>query len=80
MFLKNKPLSRRTLLKGAGFSLTLPMLDAMIPTVTAAPIADPKLAFIYFPHGAVMKYWTPQQTGKDFEFSPILKPLEPLRD
>jgi hypothetical protein len=79
-FINRKGLDRRTLLKGAGFSLTLPMLDAMIPTVTAAPIADPKLAFIYFPHGAVMKYWTPQQTGKDFEFSPILQPLEPLRD
>jgi hypothetical protein len=79
-FIKRKGLNRRTLLKGAGFSLALPVLDAMIPSVTAAPVADPKLAFVYFPHGAVMKYWTPQQTGKDFEFSPILQPLEPLRD
>lgn len=80
MFLKRKPLSRRALIKGAGFSLALPFLDAMIPTVTAAPTPEPKLAFIYFPHGAVMKYWTPKQTGTNFEYSPILKPLEPLNE
>ena len=80
MFLKRKPLSRRALIQGAGFSLALPFLDAMIPTVTAAPIPESKLAFIYFPHGAVMKYWTPLQTGTGFEYSPILKPLEPLND
>jgi len=79
-FIKRKGLNRRTLLKGAGFSLALPVLDAMIPSVTAAPVADPKLAFVYFPHGAVMKYWTPKETGTNFEFSPILQPLEPLRD
>ena len=80
MFLKRKPLSRRALIQGAGFSLALPFLDAMIPTVTAAPIPESKLAFIYFPHGAVMKYWTPLQTGTGFEYSPILKPLEPLNN
>lgn len=53
-FIKRKGLDRRTLIKGAGFSLALPFLDAMIPTVTAAPIPEPKLAFIYFPHGAIM--------------------------
>ena len=84
MFLTKKHLSRRTVLKGAGASIALPLLDAMIParTALAKTAAAPKarLGFIYFPHGAVMQHWTPKQTGRDFEFSPILKPLEPLRD
>jgi hypothetical protein len=80
MFLKRKPLSRRALIQGAGFSLALPFLDAMIPTVTAAPIPESKLAFIYFPHGAVMKYWTPKQVGTNFEYSPILEPFKPLNN
>lgn len=80
MFLKRKPLSRRALIQGAGFSLALPLLDAMIPTVTAAPEIKPKLAFVYFPHGAVMKHWTPQETGTDFQYSPILEPFKPLHE
>src|SRR5690606_25323646 len=48
----------------------------------AQTAAAPKtrLGYVYFPHGAVMKYWTPQQAGTAFEYSPILKPLEPLHD
>jgi hypothetical protein len=84
MFLTKKHLSRRMLLKGAGVSIALPLLDAMIPaqTALASTAAAPKtrLGFVYFPHGAVMQHWTPKQTGRDFEFSTILKPLEPLRD
>ena len=84
MFLTRKHLSRRTVLKGAGASIALPLLDAMIPahTALAKTAAAPKarLGFVYFPHGAVMQHWTPKQTGRDFEFSPILKPLEPLRE
>ena len=84
MFLTKKHLSRRTLLRGAGASIALPLLDAMIPahTALAATAAAPKtrLGFVYFPHGAVMNSWTPKDVGKGFAFSPILKPLEPLRD
>ena len=84
MFLTRKSLSRRTVLKGAGVSIALPLLDAMIPAGTAladTPAAvKPRLGFVYFPHGAVQKYWDPVGTGRDFKFSPILKPLEPLRD
>jgi hypothetical protein len=84
MFLTRKHLSRRTLLKGAGAAIGLPLLDAMIPahTALAATAAAPsaKLGFVYFPHGAVRQFWTPQNTGRDFEFSQVLKPLEPLRD
>lgn len=84
MFLTKKHLSRRTVLKGAGASIALPLLDAMIPAGTAlaktAAVPKPRLGFVYFPHGAVQKYWTPDGVGRDFKFSPILKPLEPLRD
>lgn len=84
MFLTRKHLSRRTVLKGAGVSIALPLLDAMIPAGRAladTPAAvKPRLGFVYFPHGAVQKFWTPEGTGKDFKFSPILKPLEPFRE
>ena len=84
MFLTKKHLSRRTVLKGAGARIALPLLDAMIPAGTA--LADTAASdqaapgFVYFPHGAVQKFWTPEGTGKDFKFSPILKPLEGMRD
>src|SRR6187399_1808142 len=84
MFLTRKHLSRRTLLQGAGASIALPLLDAMIPahTALAATAAAPRarLGFVYFPHGAVRQFWTPKKTGRDFDFSVVLKPLEPLRD
>jgi Protein of unknown function (DUF1552) len=84
MFLTKKHLSRRTVLKGAGAAIALPLLDAMIPAGTAlantAAAVKPRLVFIYFPHGAVQKFWTPDGTGKDFKFSPILKPMEGMRD
>ena len=84
MFISKKHLSRRTLLKGAGAAIALPLLDAMIPASTAlaqtAAAPNTRLAYIYFPHGAVMKYWVPEQTGAGFTYSPILKPLESLND
>src|SRR5215469_8121555 len=83
MFITRKSLSRRTVLKGAGVALALPLLDAMIPasTARAQTAAKPKvrMGFVYFPHGAVMRNWVPQQTGTDFELSPILKPLAPYK-
>ena len=84
MFLTKKHLSRRTVLKGAGAVISLPLLDAMIPAGTAladtAAVVKPRLGYVYFPHGAVQKFWTPEGAGKDFKFSRILKPLEGMRD
>jgi hypothetical protein len=84
MFLTRKHLSRRTLLKGAGASIALPLLDAMIPARTAlaqtVAVSSPRLGFVYFPHGALQDQWVPTHTGRDFEFPFILKPLEPLRE
>src|SRR5438552_18415040 len=84
MFLTRKHLSRRTLLKGLGVSIGLPLLDAMIPAGTAwaqtAAKPSQRLGFVYFPHGALQDEWQPKQAGRDFEFPYILKPLERLRE
>lgn len=84
MFISKKHLSRRTFLRGAGATIALPLLDAMIPAGTAlaqtAARPMPRLGFVYFPHGAVMDRWSPKGVGRDFEFTPILKPFEPFRD
>ena len=80
MFVTKKHLTRRTVLRGAGTAIALPLLDAMIPARTAlaqtAAKATPHLGFIYFPHGAVMNRWTPTGTGEIGEFGDILKPLD----
>lgn len=76
MFLTRKHLDRRTFLRGMGATVALPLLDAMIPARTllaftaARPV--PRLAFVYFPHGAIMDEWTPD--GR------ILQPLAPFTD
>ena len=84
MFLSRKHLSRRAVLKGAGATIALPLLDAMIPSRTVlaqtAAASSPRLGFVYFPHGALQEEWTPTRTGRDFDFPFILKPLEPLRE
>ena len=84
MFLTRKFLSRREVLRGAGATIALPLLDAMIPARTllaqTAAAPSPHLGFVYFPHGALQDEWTPTTTGRDFEFPFILKPLEPLRE
>jgi hypothetical protein len=84
MFLTRKHLSRRTVLKGAGATIALPLLDAMIPagTALAATAAAPatRLGFIYFPHGALQDEWQPKAVGKNPDFPFILEPLEPVRE
>jgi hypothetical protein len=84
MFIAKMSLSRRTFLRGAGVSVALPFLEAMVPafTATAKTAAKPTLRFgaIYIPHGAIMDQWTPATVGHGFEFKPILKPLEPFKD
>src|SRR5687768_11763397 len=83
-FISKKHLSRRTLLRGAGTALALPLLDAMIPASTAFAQsgAAPRIRFgaIYVPHGATMSRWTPVDSGKNFTFSEILEPLAPFRE
>jgi len=84
MFITKKHLPRRTFLKGVGVTLALPLLDSMIPARTllaqTAAKAATRLGFIYVPHGAIMDKWTPATEGAGFEFTPILKPIEPFHD
>ncbi len=84
MFLTKKHIPRRLLLQGLGAAIGLPLLDAMIPAGTAlaatAAAVKPRVGFVYVPHGAVEKFWVPKTTGKAFELSPILKPMDPVRD
>ena len=84
MFITKKHLSRRAALRGLGFAVALPLLDAMVPAATAlaktVAAPKPRLGFFYFPHGAVMEKWTPTRTGRDFEMSPILEPLSAYRN
>lgn len=83
-YLTKKHISRRKLLRGAGVTLALPLLESMIPAgmVRAAEAGTPRsrLACIYIPHGAVQANWQPTTVGRDFAFSPTLKSLEPFRD
>ncbi|MEQ1731682.1 MAG: DUF1552 domain-containing protein, partial [Vicinamibacterales bacterium] len=84
MFNTKKALPRRTFLHGMGVTLALPLLDAMVPasTLLAQTAAQPVRRFgaVYVPQGAIRDKWLPDTTGSDFEFSPILRPLEKFRD
>ena len=84
MFITKRHLSRRTFLRGAGVVVALPFLDAMVPAFTplARAQARPRTRFgaIYVPNGAIMEQWIPEVVGPGFDFTPILKPLEPFKD
>jgi len=84
MYLTKKHIPRRTFLRGAGVTLALPLLDAMIPagTLLAQTAANPPSRFvgIFFPHGMAPGYWIPKTEGTGWEFPLIYKPLEPYRE
>lgn len=78
------PLNRRTVLRGIGTGLALPLLEAMRPALAAAgsPVLTPPVrsAFLFFPNGAIMDQWSPQGEGRDYQLSPTLKPLDSFRE
>jgi hypothetical protein len=80
MFVTRKALSRRTFLRGAGTTLALPFLDAMVPALSAATTPTPRLGFIYIANGVIQSQWTPATTGSNWELTPTLKPLAELKD
>jgi len=84
MFLTKKHISRRTVLKGAGATLALPLLEAMVPAATALAqtAASPRSRFVglFVPHGMAPGYWVPEKVGTGFEFPYCFKPLEAYRD
>jgi hypothetical protein len=80
MVITKMALPRRTFIRGMGATLALPLLDAMLPAMSALGRPTPRFAAIYCGNGANMYDWTPASEGAGFAFSPILKPLEPFRD
>jgi hypothetical protein len=83
MIITKKSIPRRTVLRGLGTALALPLLDSMVPALSAlgktAAGRKTRLGIVYVPHGAVMNKWTPALDGDAFELSPILQPLQPFR-
>jgi hypothetical protein len=77
-------ISRRTLLRGAGVSLGLPWLEAMMPSTARAQsqaVKNPvRMAVLYMPNGVNIAHWYPKGVGRDFQLSPTLEPLAGLND
>ena len=84
MIITKKALARRTFLRGAGVTLALPLLDAMVPALSlqAATAANPvrRLGFVYIPMGSNIAQWTPQGVGRITELSHTLNALTPVLD
>src|SRR5262245_66054106 len=84
MIVTKKALSRRTILGGMGAAVALPLLDAMIPALTAAADTPAngvrRLGVIYHPNGVIYDKWLPKGVGADFELSPTLAGLQPFKD
>jgi Protein of unknown function (DUF1552) len=84
MFISKVTLPRRTFLHGMGAALALPLLDAMVPALSAAAetAASPvkRLGFVYIPMGMNAAAWTPRADGRITELSPSLGPLQPFLD
>ncbi|MGE0759263.1 MAG: DUF1552 domain-containing protein [Pirellulaceae bacterium] len=86
MFIAKRHLPRRTFLKGVGASLALPLLDAMIPSLTAladtpaSPVRLRRLGYVYIPMGCDITRWTPPGGERLVELSPSLSPLAPVKD
>ena len=83
MIITRKAIPRRTVLRGLGASLALPLLDGMVPAfaairnTAAAPVK--RLGVVYVPNGMMMNHWTPRTEGAGFDFPTVMKPLEPFR-
>jgi len=81
MIITKKHLSRRTFVRGAmGASIALPLLDAMVPALSAAPKTPFRFGAVYFPCGVYPDTWHPDAAGSNFAFKPVMQPLEPFRN
>ncbi len=84
MMITRKAIPRRTMLRGLGAAIALPLLDGMVPAfaalrrTAAAPIK--RFGVVYVPNGMMMPHWTPATEGSGFEFPTIMQPLEPFRE
>ena len=84
MYISKLSMPRRTFLRGVGTAVALPLLDAMVPALTATvkTAAKPVKRFgvVYVPNGLTMAAWTPKATGAAFELTPILQPMAPFQE
>ena len=84
MIVTKKSVSRRSVLRGAGAAIALPLLDAMAPALTAyqktAASLVRRLGVVYHPNGVVYESWLPRGVGSEFELSRVLAPLAPFRN
>lgn len=82
MFVTKKALSRRTVLRGMGVTVALPLLDAMVPAFATAAASKSVARFgcVYHPNGIIYDEWLPKGEGANYELSPTLKGLEPFKD
>jgi hypothetical protein len=83
MMIRKPPMDRRTVLRGTGAALALPLMDAMIGSAQAAEVAQAarkRLQVIYMPNGMMMPNWTPAAAGEGYELTPILEPIAEYRD
>jgi hypothetical protein len=84
MMVMKKAISRRTVLRGMGTAVALPLLDAMVPALTAQ-VKTParavrRLGVVYHPNGVIYENWLPKGVGRNFTLSRTLAPLAPFRD
>jgi hypothetical protein len=84
MMVFRRSIPRRTVLRGAGAALALPLLDAMLPAfATGAQTASrraTRLSFFTVPNGIIMDKWTPAAVGRNYPITPVLEPLAAFKD
>src|ERR1043165_4106296 len=80
----DKPISRRTFVRGVGTAMALPLLEAMLPLTALAQSANRlrpnRMAFIFIPNGVNMAHWKPEKEGVDFDLPFTLEPLKNVRE
>jgi hypothetical protein len=80
MIITRKAISRRDMLRGAGAALALPLLDSMTPALSAAAEPINRFGVVYVPNGMIMENYLPGKEGPDYEMTPTLSALDPLRE
>src|SRR5690349_6578636 len=80
MFISKKAIPRRTVLRGMGAVVALPLLESMVPALSAAPEPLKRFSVVFAPNGMNMHKWTPDTDGVSYQLSPILEPLQAFQD
>lgn len=75
-----KAISRRIMLRGLGSAVALPLLDSMVPALCGAAKPFNRFGVVYVPNGMIMQNYLPSKDGTDYEMTPTLSALEPLRE